>query len=199
MVERCIALTFDDGPSQYTERLLGYLKKHGAKATFFLVGTQVQKYPEVVRDIRNDGHQLANHSWNHDDLTMLGSTAAAEDIARTNRLISDISGVTPAIMRPPYGATNSAVIDAVGMPEILWSVDPRDWAFDRRDSEIVADDVIDKSDRGDIVLMHDIHKTTVDAVPRILDTLISRGFRLVTVETLLGGDLSVGKYSRQQR
>jgi peptidoglycan/xylan/chitin deacetylase (PgdA/CDA1 family) len=195
MVERCIALTFDDGPGPYTEQLLRTLADHNTHATFFMVGTQVQSYPDVVRDIAAQGHQLGNHSWNHDQLTALGAQAAADNITRTNNLITETTGVAPRVMRPPYGETNQSTINAVGMPEIIWSVDPEDWKY--RDSDYVADHVIRHADRGDIVLMHDIHQTTVNAVPRILDSLQSQGYTLVTIDTLLGSNLPVGKYSSQ--
>lgn len=195
LVQKCIALTFDDGPSPYTGQLLDDLAAHDAKATFFVVGNRIAQYADTVREIRDGGHQLANHSWRHDNLTSIGAAAAAADIARTNTEIFNHTGVTPEIMRPPYGATNQTVIDAVDMPQIMWSVDPEDWKY--RDSNYVANHVISNAKRGDIVLMHDIHPTTVNAVPRILSTLRSDGYQLVTVDTLLGTNLPTAKYSRQ--
>lgn len=195
LVQKCIALTFDDGPGPYTNQLLDELAAHNVKATFFMVGTQVENYPDTVRRIRDEGHQLGNHSWNHDQLTTKGAAAAADDIHRTNDLIAETTGVTPEVMRPPYGSTNQSIINAVGMPEILWSVDPQDWKY--RDSDYVREHVISNAHRGSIVLMHDIHKTTVNAVPGILDTLQSEGYQLVTIDTLLGSNLPAGKYSQQ--
>jgi peptidoglycan/xylan/chitin deacetylase (PgdA/CDA1 family) len=98
-------------------------------------------------------------------------------------------------MRPPYGSTSQAIVNAVGMPEILWSVDTEDWKYP--DSDYVANYVLDHATRGDIVLMHDIHPTSVDAVPRILDGLQAKGYQLVTVDTLLGGTPATGKYFQQ--
>ncbi len=195
LVQKCIALTFDDGPGPYTEQLLEDLSEHNAKATFFWVGNRVANYADVARDVRDDGHQIGNHSWAHDDLTVKGASAAANDIARTNTEILDNTGVMPDVMRPPYGATNQSIVNAVDMPEILWSVDPEDWKY--RDSDYVANYVINHADRGDIVLMHDIHQTTVNAVPRILDALQSEGYKLVTIDTLYGGSLNSQRYFSQ--
>ena len=195
LVDKCIALTFDDGPGAYTNEVLDDLASRHAQATFFMVGTEVQQYPDTVRRIAHDGHQLGNHSWNHKQLTALGADAAAEDIRRTNDLIAQTTGIAPKVMRPPYGSTNQSIINAVGMPEIIWSIDPQDWKY--HDSDYVADHIISHAEPGAIALMHDIHKTTVNAVPRILDALQSDGYKLVTIDTLLGSNLPVGKYSHQ--
>lgn len=195
MVERCIALTFDDGPGPYTEQLLDYLDDYDAKATFFLVGSRVGTYSDEANQIHERGHQIGNHSWDHDDLTAKGPEAAAEDIQRTNQEILDVTGVEAEIMRPPYGATNDSVIKAVDMPEILWSVDTEDWRH--HDSNYVANYVEEHVNRGDIVLMHDIHETSVEAVPEILESLTEDGYEIVTVETLLGDDLETGRYNQQ--
>lgn len=195
MVQRCIGITFDDGPGPYTDQLLQTLAAHNVRATFFMVGTQVQRFPEVAKDVASAGMQIGNHSWNHDDLTTLGASGAAADITQANDLIEQTTGVRPELMRPPYGSTNSSIVNAVGMPEILWSVDPEDWKY--RDSDYVANYVSAHAERGDIVLMHDIHQTTVNAVPRILDNLQAQGYTLVAVDTLLGTSLPAGKYSQQ--
>ena len=195
MVERCIALTFDDGPGPYTELLLDYLDQHDAKATFFMVGTRVTTFPDVAADVAARGHQLGNHSMGHEDLTAKSPDDAAVDIWSTNDIITSVTGITPQIMRPPYGATNPELVDAIGLPQVLWTIDTEDWKY--RDSQYVANYAIDHASRGDVVLMHDIHETTVAAVPTILDQLTAAGYELVTVETLFGGTPPHGVYTHQ--
>lgn len=195
MVKKCIALTFDDGPGPYTEQLLDYLDDYDAKATFFVVGSRVGEYDDVAKQIHQRGHQIGAHSWDHDDLTSKGSEGVIDDTTRTNQAIFDATGVEVEVMRPPYGATNNSVVRAVDMPQILWSVDTEDWRY--RDSDRVAEHVKDSVGRGDIVLMHDIHKSSVNAVPEILESLTEDGYEFVTVDTLLGDDLEVGRYNQQ--
>lgn len=195
MAKRCIALTFDDGPGPYTEQLLDYLDDYDAKATFFVVGSRVDEYSGVANKIHERGHQIGAHSWDHDDLTNKGPEAIAEDTRQTNQAIFDATGVEVEVMRPPYGATNNSVVTAVDMPQILWSVDTEDWRH--HDSDYVANYVKDNASRGDIILMHDIHETSVEAVPEILESLTEDGYEIVTVEALLGDDLGTGRYNQQ--
>lgn len=181
-VLRCIALTFDDGPGGGTGQVLDNLRDRGAKATFFVLGELAEANPDVIRRMVAEGHQLANHSWDHDNLRSLGAAGAAEDVHRTNGVLHDISGVWPTVMRPPYGSTNDAIVASVNMPQMIWSVDPQDWKF--RDSNYVANHVINNATRGDIILLHDIHGSTVSAVPAILDGLLSQGYTFVTIDQL---------------
>lgn len=196
MVQKCIALTFDDGPGPYTEDLIDHLAEYDAKATFFLVGDRVDNYETVVTDLRDGGHQIGNHTWDHDDLTTKTNQEAIDDIDQTSDEIEAVTGVRPEVMRPPYGATNQRIVDALGQPQILWSVDTQDWLY--RDSDYVSSYVLQHASRGDIVLMHDIHKTSVDAVPEILAELTEQGYVFVTVDDLLGSDLEPGRYSQQE-
>lgn len=195
MVQKCIALTFDDGPGPYTGDLLDYLDEHDAKATFFLVGNRVGNYSDAAIAERDGGHQIANHSWDHDDLTNKSLESAQTDIEKTNDEIERVTGIRPTVMRPPYGATNQSLVEAIGQPQILWSVDTEDWKH--HDSEYVANYVIQHAQRGDIILMHDIHKTSVEAVPEILDRLSGQGYVFVTVDDMLGSDLAVDRYNQQ--
>ena len=184
---KVIALTFDDGPGPYTAQLLDILDQHGAKATFFLIGSKVSSQANVVRSIQARGHQLGNHSWSHPELPKLPVNQIAGEIDRTNDAIKQATGITPAILRPPYGAVNGAVLEQLrlrGMSSILWSVDTRDWAD--RNSDIVCSRAVAGARPGAIILMHDIHQTSVGAVPCILSALKQQGYSFVTVQGLLG-------------
>ena len=184
---KVIALTFDDGPGPHTAHLLDILDQYGAKATFFLIGSKVSSQANVVRSIQARGHQLGNHSWSHPELPKLPVDQIASEVDRTNEAIRQATGVTPAILRPPYGAVNGAVLEQLrlrGMSSILWSVDTRDWAD--RNSDIVCSRAVAGARPGAIILMHDIHQTSVNAVPCILSALKQQGYSFVTVQGLLG-------------
>ena len=192
---KVIALTFDDGPGPYTAQLLDILDQHGAKATFFLIGSKVSAQADVLRRMHSRGHQLGNHSWSHPELPKLSVDQIAGEIDRTNDAIKQATGVTPTVMRPPYGAVNSAVLEQLrlrGMSSILWSVDTRDWAD--RNSEIVCSRAVAGAHPGAIILMHDIHQTSVNAVPCILNALKQQGYSFVTVQGLLGNMAAVAGY-----
>ena len=184
---KVIALTFDDGPGPYTAHLLDILDQYGAKATFFLIGSKVSGQASVVRSIHARGHQLGNHSWSHPELPKLSVDQIAGEIDRTNDAIRQATGVKPSILRPPYGAANGVVLEqlrARGMSSILWSVDTRDWAD--RNSQIVCSRAVAGAHPGAVILMHDIHQTSVNAVPCILSALKQQGYSFVTVQGLIG-------------
>ena len=184
---KCIALTFDDGPGIYTDKLLSYLQSYKAKATFFMIGPSAQRYPSIVKRVFDNGHQIGNHTWSHSSLPSLSPVQVQNEIASTNNILQSITGVKPTTLRPPYGATNAAVqrvVSNLGMSSILWSVDTRDWAD--RNSNIVCNRAISNARPGAIILMHDIHRTSVEAVPCILQNLSSQGYQFVTVDKLLG-------------
>ena len=185
--QKCIALTFDDGPGPYTMELLQYLGQYNAKATFFVIGSKVASRVNVVQAAHAQGHQIGNHSWSHPVLTQLSSANVHAQIAQTNTAIQAAIGQSPTVMRPPYGATNARVanIQAThGVASILWSVDTRDWAD--RNSTIVCNRAVGNARPGAIILMHDIHATTVNAIPCILRQLNTQGYHFVTVHQLLG-------------
>ena len=192
---KVIALTFDDGPGPYTAHLLDVLDQYGAKATFFLIGSKVSSQANVVRNIQARGHQLGNHSWSHPELPKLPVDQIAGEIDRTNDAIKQATGVTPAILRPPYGAVNGAVLEQLrlrGMSSILWSVDTRDWAD--RNSDIVCSRAVAGARPGAVILMHDIHQTSVSAVPCILSALKQQGYSFVTVQGLIGNMVAGAGY-----
>ena len=192
---KVIALTFDDGPGPYTAHLLDVLDQYSAKATFFLIGSKVSSQANVVRSIHARGHQLGNHSWSHPELPKLPVDQIAGEIDRTNDAIKQATGVTPAILRPPYGAVNGVVLEQLrlrGMSSILWSVDTRDWAD--RNSDIVCSRAVAGARPGSIILMHDIHQTSVSAVPCILSALKQQGYSFVTVQGLIGNMVAGAGY-----
>ena len=185
VANKTIALTFDDGPGPYTEKLLDILDKYDAKATFFLIGSKVSARANTLRSIQARGHQLGNHSWSHPELPKLSVDQIAGEIDRTNEAIRQATGVKPSILRPPYGAVNGVVLEQLrlrNMSSILWSVDTRDWAD--RNSQIVCSRAVAGARPGAVILMHDIHQTSVNAVPCILSSLKQQGYSFVTIQRL---------------
>lgn len=192
---KVIALTFDDGPGPYTAQLLDILDQHGAKATFFLIGSKVSAQADVLRRMHARGHQLGNHSWSHPELPKLPVDQITGEIDRTNDAIKQATGVKPTILRPPYGAVNGVVLEQLrlrSMSSILWSVDTRDWAD--RNSDIVCSRAVAGAHPGAIILMHDIHQTSVGAVPCILSALKQQGYSFVTVQGLIGNMVAGAGY-----
>lgn len=183
-----IAITFDDGPSAtQTPRLLKMLRERGIKATFFCCGQCVAQSPEIAQQIVAEGHEIANHSWNHPSLSKMSEAAVKDQLDRTHNVIRQTTGVTPTLMRPPYGnftVKQRAWANAVwNYKIILWDVDTLDWKHHSpAKTESIA---LAETKKGSIILCHDIHKTTVDAMPATLDALRAKGFKFVTVTELL--------------
>ena len=177
-----VALTFDDGPGEHTEELLDCLTKNNAKATFFMLGSNAAAFPDVVKELKDAGMELGNHTYDHLDLTTLDSESVTSQIKRTNDAISGAAGVPATVMRPPGGAYNESVQAAVGMPVIMWSIDTKDWLTKSEDQtyQVTVDNVKD----GSIVLMHDIHEWSVKAAIRVIPELVEQGYKLVTVSEL---------------
>jgi peptidoglycan/xylan/chitin deacetylase (PgdA/CDA1 family) len=193
LVLRCVALTFDDGPVADTQRLLSMLATDGVRATFFTVGEMVTDHPEMVRAEVAAGDEVGNHSWSHPQLTHLSDSAVRSQVERTAQAIEDAGAPRPTLFRPPYGDLDARVrtdLAAEGEPAILWSVDTLDWLH--RDPNSVYRRAVNGVRPGSVVLMHDIHPTTVTAVPRIIATLKERGYTFVTVSELYGDELKPG-------
>lgn len=182
----CIALTFDDGPDPHlTPQILEILANHDARATFFLVGRNVEQHPEIVRQMVAAGHEIGNHSWSHPRMTRATPTTVRDEIARTDAAIYAAVGFTPAIFRPPYGATNGTIEALANRPLILWTFSTLDWLHDDVDfSEWVVSSF---ARPGAIVLMHDVQPVAVAAMGAMLDDLEGRGFGFATVSDLLAG------------
>ncbi|WP_246052781.1 polysaccharide deacetylase family protein [Actinocorallia herbida] len=184
---KCLALTFDDGPGPYTRDLLRVLRKAEVRVTFFVVGPRARTREGVLALAHADGHQIGVHTENHLELTKLSDSRIHREIDRTLRTIRTQTGERPVLLRPPYGATNprvAAQARRLKVAQILWDVDPVDWRD--RDTAVVTRRVIAGFHRGAIILMHDIHPTTVAAVPRVLKAAEAKGYTLVTVSELLG-------------
>ncbi len=183
-----IAITFDDGPHpQNTPRLLDILRARNVKATFYVIGRSVDLYPQIVRRTVAEGHEVGNHSHTHRLLSKLSDSELRTEMARCRDAVSRAAGVTPRTMRPPYGGLLQRQRELVhaefGYPTILWSVDPLDWK--RPGPGVVTSRIIAGTNAGGIVLAHDLHSQTVDAMPATLDGLLRRGFKFVTVSQLL--------------
>lgn len=183
-----IALTFDDGPSAtLTPRLLDILKEKGVKATFFVVGENAQSHPEILARAVAEGHEIGNHSWSHPQLSKVSEARLQEEIGNTSNAIFKATGKTPSLLRPPYGAVNAhvrqVIQDQYGMKIIFWSVDPLDWK--RPGSSAVSQRILANTKAGSIILSHDIHAGTVDAMPTTIDALLAKGYHFVTVSELI--------------
>lgn len=183
-----VAMTFDDGPHpQNTPRLLDILRTRNIKATFYVIGRNVDRYPHIVRRIVAEGHEIGNHTYTHRKLTSLSASEVRKEMQRTQDAIARATGVKPRTMRPPYGALRNdqrvAVMREFGYPTILWSVDPRDWQ--RPGPAVVTSRIIAGTQNGAIILAHDLHAPTVSAMPKTFDGLLSRGYKFVTTSQLL--------------
>lgn len=177
-----VAITYDDGPSSVTGKILDILEKNGAKATFFQIGNQVESYPEVEKRINSLGCELANHTWEHKWLSSLDVDGINYQLDHTSDTVESITGRRPKLMRPPGGFYNETVQAEADMPMIYWSVDTEDWKT--RDAKKTISAVLDHVKDGDIVLMHDLYEQTAEASETIIPELIKRGYQLVTVSEL---------------
>ena len=177
-----IALTFDDGPGEYTEELINCLVENNAKATFFMLGQNVEAYPEIAKELSDAGMELGNHSYSHPDLVTIGAEAAAQQVSNTDAALKAATGFEATVMRPPGGSFNDSVKAAIAHPLIIWSIDTRDWATKSEDQTYQV--VMDNAQDGSVVLMHDIHEWSVKAAIRMIPDLIAKGFKLVTVSEL---------------
>ncbi|MDA7887766.1 polysaccharide deacetylase family protein [Akkermansiaceae bacterium] len=183
-----VAMTFDDGPHpQNTPRLLDMLRSRNIKATFYVIGGNVDRHPHIVRRIVSEGHEIGNHTYTHRKLTSLGASDVREEMSKTQAAIVRAAGVKPRTMRPPYGALRTdqgnTIFSEFGYPTIMWSVDPQDWK--RPGPSVVASRILSNSRNGSIILAHDLHKPTVDAMPQTFDGLLGRGFKFITVSQML--------------
>ena len=180
--KKYVALTFDDGPSSFTDRLLDCLEKNKAKATFFMVGKEVEYFSEEVKRMDKLGCELGNHTYSHADLTTLSPEEMSSEIGKVDQLLLDLTGQGASVVRPPYGSVNSSVKTTVGTPMVLWTVDTLDW--ESQDPQKIADVVKAEVTNGSIILMHDIFSTSVDAAEIFIPQLKKEGYEFVTVHEL---------------
>lgn len=180
--EKYVALTFDDGPRRgTTDRLLDGLKEREARATFFLIGQQIEDNADLVSRMAEEGHQIGNHTWSHQRLDSVLPDAAAQEVTRTETALEALLGGGDYWLRPPYGQVAEGA--DFGVPMVKWCVDPRDW--ESRDADKVARAILDCAEPNSIILLHDIYPTSVDAALRVVDQLRAEGYWFVTVEELL--------------
>ena len=180
--KKYIALTFDDGPSSFTDRLLDCLEANNAKATFFMVGKEIEYFSDQVKRMETLGCELGNHTYSHTDLATLAPEDMSAEIAGVDELLTELTGHGATVVRPPYGSVNSSVKETVGTPMILWSIDTLDW--ESQDPQKIVDTTLSQVEDGSIILMHDIFSTTVDAAEILIPQLKKQGYEMVTVHEL---------------
>lgn len=183
-----IALTFDDGPhATLTPKLLDLLAAHQMRATFFVVGQNATDHPDILRRAIRDGHEIANHCWSHPNLAKISDEAARRELQKTDDAIFAAIGKHPTLMRPPYGSITARqkrwIHDDFGYRIIIWDVDPLDWK--RPGPSVVCSRILKETRPGSIVLAHDIHSPTIEAMSATFDQLDRKGFKSVTVSELL--------------
>lgn len=178
-----VALTFDDGPGNYTEELLDGLRERNVRATFFILGEQAEQYPEVIQQMHEDGHCIGNHTYHHVDLSCLCEADAWQEIEQTNELIESLTGECPIFLRPPFGACSSNLKDSLQMMVVLWDIDPLDWTTDNT-SQVVQCVVSDVSNES-VILLHDIYESSVNAALQIVDILQQQNYEFVTIEEIV--------------
>lgn len=181
-------MTFDDGPNaSLTPKLLDLLAAHHMKATFFVVGENAAEYPEILKRAAREGHEIANHSWSHPNLGKMGDDAVRRELQKTDDAIKAAIGIRPTLMRPPYGSITarqkSWIHDEFGYRIIIWDVDPLDWK--RPGPSVVTHRIVSEARPGSIILAHDIHPPTIEAMPATFDQLEAKGFKFVTVSELI--------------
>ncbi len=178
-----IALTFDDGPRRSTTgALLDGLAERGVKATFFLVGEMIPGCEDLILRMEEEGHQIGTHSYDHVYLTGLSAADFGRQVDRTESLLTELLGRGGFALRPPYGRIDNGVEKRSHSALILWSIDPEDW--DDKNTDRIVEHIVSRAQDGDIILLHDIYSTSVEAALRVVDELHQKGFLFVTVEEL---------------
>ncbi len=188
VLEKRIALTFDDGPHPVnTPRLLDILRAHSVPATFFVIGNRVDQYPNIARRIVREGHEIGNHTYTHANLSKLGDAGVRSELVRGRDAILRATGLYPTLFRPPYAALKTHqrynIKAEFGYPIVFWNVDPLDWK--RPGPSVVADRLVKGTRNGSILLVHDLHASSVDAIPETITRLKAQGYEFVTVSQLI--------------
>ena len=183
-----VAMTFDDGPNHsLTPELLDLLASHHMKATFFVVGQNAAEYPDILRRAQREGHEIANHSWSHPNLGKMSDDGVRSQLQKTDDAIRAAIGARPTLLRPPYGSITARqkrwIHDEFGYDIILWDVDPLDWK--RPGVAAIRNRIVKEAHPGSIILAHDIHPQTIEAMPSTFDELQAKGFKFVTVSELI--------------
>ena len=179
-----IAITFDDGPEgNYTKQLLDGLKERGVKATFFVLGKSIVGNEDLILRMYEEGHLIGNHTYNHVELDKENDENGVKEIERTNEIIKQITGYEPEFIRPPFGAWRKEQMNQVDMFPVMWTIDPLDWKY--QNTEYVVNHILNNVKDGDIILLHDIFETSVEAALIVIDRLQEQGYEFVTVDELM--------------
>lgn len=192
-LDKSIAITFDDGPNEFTTpKILKILKENDVPATFFMLGENVNKNKEIVEKVFKSGHEIGNHSFSHNQLTLLSNKEMKEEIEKTDQAIFEITRHFPDYIRPPYGSANEELAEIGKRPFIEWSVDSRDW--ESKNKESIIDEVKNQVYPGSILLFHDIQPATVEALPEVIAYLYSQNYVFMTISQLLQSPKQVINY-----
>lgn len=180
--KKVVALTFDDGPGIYTSNLVDILVKNKSQATFFMLGKNLNNYKDTVLKVYNSGMEIGYHSYNHKNFKRQKITTIKDEFKKSNEVLKSITGDTFHLIRPPYGVINESIKNSLDAPFILWDIDTLDWKH--KDSTYLVNYVLDNLKNGNIVLFHDIHKTSVEAIDKLLPLLYVNGYQTVTISSL---------------
>lgn len=180
--DKMVAFTFDDGPSYNTIKIVNTLVKYDSKATFFLVGNQVEKYAKTMDVLVKNGMDIGNHTYSHKELTKLRDKEILKEIDLTNEVIYNKTGIKPMFLRPSYGAMNKRIKKLSTMPIIVWNIDTLDWKY--HNSNKIKDKILKYVSDGDIILMHDTYVATLNAVEMVIPELKKQGYKIVSVSEL---------------
>lgn len=177
-----VAITFDDGPSQYTEEIIETLEENDCNATFFVLGNKVEAYQNVIRESIKNGNEIGNHSYNHKWLSRLSTSEIIDQITKTQNILQETVGYTPTHLRPTYGSVNQRIRKNTNLTITLWTIDTKDWKI--KDIDRIVEKAIQNVEDGDIILMHDIFERSSEALKKIIPILKEKGFQLVTISEL---------------
>ena len=180
--DKMVAFTFDDGPSYNTIKIVNTLVKYDSKATFFLVGNQIEKYAKTMDVLVKNGMDIGNHTYSHKELTKLRDKEILKEIDLTNEVIYNKTGIKPMFLRPSYGAMNKRIKKLSTMPIIVWNIDTLDWKY--HNSNKIKDKILKYVSDGDIILMHDTYVATLNAVEMVIPELKKQGYKIVSVSEL---------------
>lgn len=182
--KKMVALTFDDGPHPlYTIKLLDGLAQRNVKVTFFIIGESSEQNPDVIKKIHSEGHLIGNHTYSHVQLTCINPDKAIEEANKTSELIYTLTGENIHYIRPPYGLYSKSLASNIHLTPIKWTIDPRDWSV--LNTETVVRYVVKNVKENDVILLHDIFDTSVDAALQIIDILTEQGYTFVTIDKLI--------------
>lgn len=177
-----VAITFDDGPSKYTEEIIETLKENNCNATFFVLGNKVEAYQDIIRKSIKNGNEIGNHTYNHKWLSRLSTNEIIDQITKTQNILQETIGYTPTYLRPTYGSVNQRIKKNTNLKIALWTIDTKDWKIKNVDR--IVEKAIENIEDGDIILMHDIFKRSSDALKKLIPILKEQGFQPVTISEL---------------